>query len=355
MKRMTPTPTTDDRRWRLTPVGVLAGIVGLALFVYTFQRAGLSEIVALVRRLGWMFLVVVALGGLRFLARGMAWRGCLEGAHRLGPGRAFQAVTAGDTLGNLTFLSLLVSEPAKAVFVTDREPVSRTLPALAVENLFYSLSAAFVIAGGAVALVLRLQTTETWWLASIGVIALVIVLIMLAHLIIWRQVRVASGALAVVARWGLTPRLLERWTDRVREAEDHIHRLYPRDPGRLLRVTGWELVFHGLAVLEIFLVLSIISPVIPTLLDAFVFESINRFIAVVFRVVPMRVGVDEAGTAAFAELLAFGTAAGVTLAIVRKARMLVWMTVGGALLLRRGLSVADAERARLAAGDRPGR
>ena len=56
----------------------------------------------------------------------------------------------------------------------------------------------------------------------------------------------------------------------------------------------------------------------------------------------MRIGVDEAGTAAFAELLAFGTAAGVTLAIVRKARMLVWMTIGVGFLVRRGLSVRRA-------------
>ncbi|MBQ02499.1 MAG: hypothetical protein CL477_17695 [Acidobacteria bacterium] len=350
---MTDTPTTDSRSRHVSPIGVVAALLGVALFVYFVQRAGVSEIVDGIRRLGWVFLVVVALGGLRFAARGMAWRGCLDGAHRLTPGRAFQAVVTGDTLGNLTLLSIFVSEPAKAIFVRDREPVSRTLPALAVENLFYTLSAALVIAAGALALVLRLSSTKGWWLAGIGLVAILIGLISLAHTVIWRRMPVASGLFELVGRRGPGAGFVARWAEHVRQAEERIWVLYPREPGRLIRLAGWELAFHVLAILEIYVVLSVTRDVAPTVLDAFVFESANRFINVAFKVVPMRIGVDEAGTAFLAELLGFGTAAGLIVAIVRKARMLVWMTVGGGLLVGQGLSVrralADAEAARVAA------
>jgi hypothetical protein len=81
-----------------------------------------------------------------------------------------------------------------------------------------------------------------------------------------------------------------------------------------------------------------------------VLESVNRVINVVFKFVPMRVGVDEAGTSIFTKVLRFGDTAGVTLAIVRKARVIVWTGVGVALLVRRGLSVRGAaEEARRAA------
>ena len=354
---MTVEHTIAGRGGRVSPVAVAAAILGVALFVWVVGQAGLGEIATGFRRLGLLFLVVIALGGLRFAARGMAWRGCLEGAHRLSPGRAFQAVVAGDALGNLTPLSLLVSEPAKALFVRDREPVSRTLAALAVENLFYTLSAVLVVTGGALALVLRLGAAGTWWLASIALVTVLIVCISVAHAIIWRQVRVASTVCDLVERRGLAPAFVARWAERVRRVEDRLYALYPRAPGRLARLAGWELSFHALAILEIYIVLSLISDVAPTLLDAFVFESTNRFITAVFKVVPLRIGVDEAGSAAFAELLAFGTATGVTLAIVRKARMLAWTTVGVGFLVRRGLSVrraiADAETARVAAGRFP--
>ena len=107
------------------------------------------------------------------------------GPHRLSPAEAFRGVAAGDMLGNLTPLSILVSEPSKALFVNNSEPTSRTLPALAVENLFYTLSAALVIAGGAVALMLRQQSSETWWLASVSLVVGLIALISVAHAIIW--------------------------------------------------------------------------------------------------------------------------------------------------------------------------
>ena len=354
---MTEEPTTDGRRERVSPGGVAAAVLGVALFVWVVGQAGLGEVATGFRRLGWLFLVVVALGGLRFAARGMAWRGCLEGAHRLTPGRAFQGVAVGDALGNLTPLSLLVSEPAKALYVRDREPVSRTLAALAVENLFYSLSAAFVIAGGALALALRLRATGTWWLASVALVTALVVGILAAHAMFWRRVRVVGALCDLVERRRRTPPFVARWAARARRVEDRLHALYPRAPGRLLRLAGWEVSFHALAILEIYLVLSLISDVTPTLLEAFVFESTNRFITTVFKVVPLRIGVDEAGTAAFAELLAFGAAAGVTLAIVRKARMLVWTAAGVGLLVRQGLSVrraiAAAETARAAAGRLP--
>ena len=339
---MTDEPTGGRTAQRVTPGGIAAAVLGVALFVYFVQRVGVGEIAAGIGRLGWLFLVVVVLGGIRLAVRGMAWRSCFEGPHRLTPGRAFQAVVAGDTLGNLTVLSLLISEPAKALFVRDREPVSRTLAALAVENLFYMLSAALVIAGGALALALRVRTADTWWLASVGLATALIVLISLVHAVIWRRVRVASGLVELVGRRRLASQLVARWGERVRRVEDRVYTLYPREPGRLVRLACWELSFHALAILEIYIVLSRISDIAPTLLDAFVFASMNRFIIALFKVVPMQVGVDEAGTAALAELLGFGTAAGVTLAIVRKARMLVWMTAGVGLLVRRGLSVRTA-------------
>jgi hypothetical protein len=106
-------------------------------------------------------------------------------------------------------------------------------------------------------------------------------------------------------------------------------------------------------VAEGYLTIWLISGSRPGVLPAFLFESVNRVITVVFKFVPLRAGIDELGTGQLAEVLAFGMAAGVTLAIVRKARMLFWMAAGVALLLARGLSLravaAEAERAQAAA------
>ena len=54
----------------------------------------------------------------------------------------------------------------------------------------------------------------------------------------------------------------------------------------------------------------------------------NRLTNVVFKFVPMRLGVDEAGSALLTTVLGYSSATGATLALVRKVRMLVWTAVG---------------------------
>jgi len=78
-----------------------------------------------------------------------------------------------------------------------------------------------------------------------------------------------------------------------------------------------------------------------------VLDTFNRIINVVFRWLPGRVGVDEYSTRRLAPVVGVSPVAGVTLALVRKGRMLVWAAVGLALMARRGWSV------RRLAGDAP--
>jgi hypothetical protein len=87
-----------------------------------------------------------------------------------------------------------------------------------------------------------------------------------------------------------------------------------------------------------YLTLWLLSAPGPTLFYAFLFETANRLITVVFKVVPLRLGVDEVGTAWFATLIGLPYKTGLTLAIIRKARMLFWTAAGGLLLVREGLS-----------------
>jgi hypothetical protein len=147
----------------------------------------------------------------------------------------------------------------------------------------------------------------------------------------------------------LGSRALERRLARVSGFEERIYGFYARNRRRFLPILSCEAAFHLLGVAEGYLTITLISGTRPSALSAFLFESVNRVITVVFKFIPFRAGIDELGTGHLAKVLAFGMAAGVTLAIVRKARMLFWMAVGVVLLLARGLGLravaAEAERA----------
>ncbi len=90
---------------RPTVSGILVAGLGVALFVYFLQRAGIGDVGDGIRRLGWVFLAVVALGGIRFAVRAAAWITCLDGPHRLTLWQVFQAVVAGDSLSDVAIIS----------------------------------------------------------------------------------------------------------------------------------------------------------------------------------------------------------------------------------------------------------
>ena len=62
--------------------------------------------------------------------------------------------------------------------------------------------------------------------------------------------------------------------------------------------------------LEVHVTLWMMTGAAPPLLTSFILEGANRLITVVFKFVPLRLGVDEMGTAAFTQLLGYGAAPG---------------------------------------------
>jgi hypothetical protein len=319
--------------------GVLTAAGGLALLVWVVVRVGVGEIAADVRQVGWGLVLIVAFGGLRFLLRAVAWRLCLDPPHRLRLKDAFAAVICGDAIGNLTPLGPLVGEPAKAAFVRGRVALGPALTALAIENVLYTLSAAAMIAAGMVALLVRFQLPPD--VRGVGELAIAgtFALFLIALWMLWRQPALISRAL------GIAPPL-RKHAERIRQMEEEIYTFASRHRHALPALAAAEIGFHVLGVAEMYLTLWLLSVSGSTLLYAFLFETANRLITVVFKVVPLRLGVDEVGTAYFATLLGLPYKTGLALAIIRKFRMLTWAAVGGLLLVRQGLSATGgSERA----------
>jgi mannose/fructose/N-acetylgalactosamine-specific phosphotransferase system component IIC len=89
-----------------------------------------------------------------------------------------------------------------------------------------------------------------------------------------------------------------------------------------------ELAYHALGIAEVYITLMLISPKPATWASAIVFETVNRGMTMAFKMIPLRIGVDEAAAAMVSQRLALGTSTGLMLALVRKLRMLLWGAVG---------------------------
>ena len=331
---------------RFTPLGIIFAILGLLLFSYFVKSAGWREILDGITRLGAGFLLVLAISGLRPVVRSLAWTRCFEAPYQLRFRDALRAYLIGDAVGTLVPLGIIVSEPTKAAMVRKRVPLMAGLSALAIENLFYSLSVSLFIFAGMAALLFSFPLNKPLRIISISALFAVIILIALAFLIIRKQWKFMSGALEYLYGRGIGRALLETRRERVRSMEDRVYGFYTRNRSRFLPIMLLESCFHLSGVVEVYVVLWFINDTFTggassLLLMAFVLESVNRVINVVFKFVPLRLGVDEAGSGWITQVLKFGKAGGVTLAIIRKARIICWTAVGVALLVRRGLSLKD--------------
>ena len=318
---------------------VVSIIAGLVLFVYALRLAGVHEVLDGIRKTGAGFAWIILLSGFRFVVRCLAWRLCVEEPERLSMGDALAAFVTGDAIGNLTFFGPVASEGTKAMVVRRQLPTISALSSIALENIFYALSVAVMVLAGSLVFVEAFHTSSLAQLATFATAAAAVALGVVTLLLLYRRPRV----LTAIAEWmiGRTSRFgLRSRVDSIRELEDRIHRFARSYPQRVPQVMLYEFLFHAAGVAEIYVLLWLLVGGNPQtlLLESIVLETVNRLITIAFKFVPMRIGVDEAGSGLATQVLALTTGVGVTMGIVRKARTLFWAAGGVGLL---GLGMRD--------------
>jgi uncharacterized membrane protein YbhN (UPF0104 family) len=301
------------RRRLIVPIA--AALVGALLFTYTLNNVGWSNVVGGINRVGWGMVLILMLAGLRFVLRAAAWRLCMPPHARFTLGQAFTAFLSGDAVGNVTPFGLLASEPTKVFLVRHRLATSEAVSSLALDFVIYSLSALAMIAVGLTVLPLNVPLSVEWQEA---VIVTVVIL--------------AVGVVLVLRKLGGTWKAEhgERpaWRARLAKLRDAAFSFTAGRPMRLWRVFGLDLLFHAVAVLEVFVTLRWLLPAPPTISEAIVFSALDRAIVIAFKFVPFRLGIDEIASGGMAAWLGWPPATGVALAVVRKVRSVAWVGVG---------------------------
>ena len=298
----------------------MAALAGLALFTYSVREAGIRQIADGMMRVGWGLIPILVLAGLRFVLRAEAWRLCAPAGSRLTLRQAFTAFLGGDALGNLTPLGLIASEPTKVLLTRHHLATRESVASLALDNVVYALSVITMIAAGVVVMLATVPLPFEAQELGVGVLVGLVLLAVAGSLLFSTRLRSRGDARPA---WLEKPAALRR----------SVMELSSGHPERLWRVFAIDLVFHAVAVLETYLTLRwLLGQRSPTFAEAMMFESLNRVVMVAFKFVPLRVGIDEAASGAFAALVGVNPVTGVALALVRKVRSLFWMGAGLALI-----------------------
>lgn len=311
-------------------------LLGLALFVVLLDRVGWGEILRQFQQLSWVFLIVLLVSACRYLARTAAW-------HRAFAGRTdtpsyaqlFQVRLAGESLNYLTVAGPLLGEPTKATLLRERLPLAIGLGHTLIEAGIYGLTSALVIVTGLPLMLLQVTLDAHMQRAGWLVVGLMAGILLVSWLLLRRQVRFLSAALGWLNR-GQMRRWLEPRRSYLAELEERLLRFYAEHAGDFRAAFLWDCGAQVFAMLETYVILVALGLRVGWV-DLLILEALTKVIKAMFFFVPGRVGTDEGGIAVVFELLGFGLARGIGLALVRRLRALVWSAAGLVFLSRHAL------------------
>ena len=332
---------------RLKILGLVLTLGGVGLFSYFIYIEGINDIAADVVRFGLAgFAAILSVYFLRIITRAWAWKLSVYEPYSLSLKDTIPAVIIGESLSALIPLGILISGTSKAVAVRRQVPLVVGLSSVATENLFYSLITSTFLILGALTLLRSFHLDEAWIVTlDIVIVAIVFVILFIVVMVI-RQWHFASATCEWLYQRGFGRRFLEHGRLHVRLFENLIYGFYRRYPRRFIPICTLEAAFHILGMIEVYFILGFISPLGASWPSAFLLETVSRLITVVFKLIPFLVGVDEAGAQFVTEVLGLGAGVGITLAVIRKGRVLFWTAVGLLLILKRGLSLREISELR---------
>lgn len=318
---------------------IVMTLCGIGLFALLVYSVGFHEILDGVGRFGFAgSAVILTIYFFRICVRSYAWKLTVPEPYHLTMRDTIPGVMIGEAMSSTLPLGLIISGTSKAVAVRKRVPLVAGLSSVATENLFYSFITGFHLILGALVM-LRVSAVDDGvaWTINAMIVSLII-LMFLGVMMVIRQWHMASWLCEFVYRKGFLTRLLENGRLQVRLFEDQIYGFYRRHPHRFIPICLLEATYHALGVAEVYYILSRLNNETASLTTAFLLESISRLVTIVFKAIPFNIGVDEAGAQYVGNAIALAAGVGVTLAIIRKGRILFWTALGWALIAKRGLS-----------------
>lgn len=333
-------PETSNRNTRRSLVWLqtLAFLLGLGLLIYVINRVGVQPLFDALLRIGFGFFVILGLSGLRHFLRTISMRAAVPPEHRQITFRnAFAARLGGEAISFLTFTGPLLGEATKVALLRKRVPLTYGVPALVVDNLLYNLSVVFFVLSGACVMLVRYPMPPAVWTVLL-IIAIVAALgILIAAIAAKRRVMMLTWLIDRLGELRLSPKVILKRRHHIYHLESKVYDFYKHHPGAFFLMIACNLLAHVASVVEVYLALKLLG-FNPQVAQAYIIESLTKVINFAFAFVPGTIGVYEGGTEVILQKgLGFEPAAGLALALVRKAAIVCWTSIGLLVLTWRTL------------------
>jgi putative ABC transport system permease protein len=333
-----PEPTTSNSRRSLVWLQSLAFLLGLGLLIYVIHRVGVQPLFDALLRVGFGFFVILGLSGLRHFLRTISMRAAVPAEHRRITFRqAFAARLGGEAISFLTFTGPLLGEATKVALLRKRVPLTYGVPALVVDNLLYNLSVVFFVLSGACVMLVRYPLPTPVYMVLLAIAFVAALGILIAVVAAKRRVMLMTWIIDRLAQLRLSPKVILKRRHHIYHLESKVYDFYKHHPAVFFLMIACNLLAHASSVIEVYVALKLLG-FQPQWAQAYIIESLTKVINFAFAFVPGTIGVYEGGTEVILQKgLGFTPAAGLALALVRKAAIVCWTSIGLLVLTWRTL------------------
>jgi len=310
-----------------------AALLGLGLLGYLVFRSGPGAVWKQLQAVGWGFALVILLGGLSQLAKTCAWRHAFTcDISRLSWSRSFVAQLISDGVGQFGVAGKVLGEGMRISLLRRIVPVSNALSAGAIDGGLHTFTAVLVTVSGVTATLLLARLSGAWQVYGLLIVALLISVVILAAVAITRRWPLVGNAARAIGR---VPRL-RNWVSGkqpiIDSAEHNLLTFHDEAPDAFWATLSFNLLWHMLAVLEVFVILRFMGEGF-TLGGAFIVEALTKVINLVGAFNPGNFGTYEGGNMLIAKIFGVTSTAGLTLALCRRARTVFWAGVGAMCMI----------------------
>ena len=305
-----------------------AFLLGIGLLAFVIDRVGVQPIFDALFKIGFGFIFVIGISGLRHFLRTIAMRAAVPSEHRrISFVQAFAARLGGEAISFLTFTGPLLGEATKVALLRKRIPLTYGVPALVVDNLIYNLSVVFFVLTGACVMLFTYELPAVVDYILIGIASVAALGIIAAALAAKRRIMLLTWVIDRLAQLRLSPKVILKRRHHIFHLESKVYDFYKHHPAAFFGMIICNLLAHLSSVVEVYVTLRLLG-FSPNVSQSYIIESLTKVINFVFAFVPGTIGVYEGGTEVILQALGFAQATGVALALVRKAAIVFWTTVG---------------------------
>lgn len=302
-------------------------ILGLTLLAWILRHADLASVWQQVRLLHWRFTLIFLFYVVIFGLDTLGWQLTLNLPAR-SPIRwvqLFRARLAGEAINYVTPSGWIGGEPVKAYLLSKRYglPMAEGMASVVVAKTTFSISMFLFILTG-IGITLATQRVEgslfRWVWVLLPVLGVLLGLFLLVQFL-----KPFQWGASVVGR--MMPGWLQRIGSRMHELDHALVRFYRQSPRAVLLSLGFHFLGWAAGVVEVFLILRFLHlPV--SWATAFSLEALWVLLKAGAFLIPASLGASEGFLLLICGGLGISAVSGLALALVRRARELLWVGLG---------------------------